>query len=187
MQTNGRGGRRTGSMLGHWISATGWAGEGYWEFEDGYSPTRWEFSQPQIAYIIDPTRFLEELDIGEYASQLQDRIALGKWGEARAIDFLVGKGYVVIGQQVYVRTSLGLRVTDILAVDKVGKLVGFEVKTGLHARYTRQQIMKDKYIENQGGKLVSSTPLGNGMGYGSTISYPTLFVCILDMPSVCKY
>lgn len=52
------GARRTGSMLGHWTSATGWAGEGYREFEDGYSLTRREYPRAEIASVCEGPLFI---------------------------------------------------------------------------------------------------------------------------------
>ncbi|MFC7498307.1 RHS repeat-associated core domain-containing protein [Enterovirga sp. GCM10030262] len=89
-------------------------------------------------------------DVTELASQLRDNWLRGKNGEAYARKILSSQGYVIIGEQVYVKTDIGLRIIDFLTSIN-GLVMGWEVKTGFFAQRSSLQIQKDTLIYNQGG------------------------------------
>ncbi|EAO56263.1 Hypothetical cytosolic protein [Bacillus thuringiensis serovar israelensis ATCC 35646] len=63
------------------------------------------------------------------------------------------QGYDVLGSQVSVRTSKGIRRVDHLVRTPRGKLLAVEVKAG-NARRTAMQLKKDKLMRKQGGKII---------------------------------
>ncbi|MED3092213.1 RHS repeat-associated core domain-containing protein, partial [Bacillus thuringiensis] len=77
----------------------------------------------------------------------------GARAEELAKSALKKKGYDVLGSQVSVRTSKGIRRVDHLVRTPRGKLLAVEVKAG-NARRTAMQLKKDKLMRKQGGKII---------------------------------
>jgi hypothetical protein len=109
--------------------------------------------------------------------------ARGGFGEREVRRFLEEEGVKVLGGQVYVRTSLGLRVTDYLVTGgRFGnRLVGVEVKVNSAERST-MQIRKDNLIASEGGTIASRTnqitqiyPYGTQMRYQTYVFQVLLF------------
>lgn len=116
-------------------------------------------------------------DVLEVQSDARDSNSIGAAGEAKALAFLVAKGWRIIGVRVWVRTtSGGLRVIDILA-EKNGRLVGFEVKSNT-ARRNFSQRVKDKQIEVWGGTIAARKPLAGDYEYGTVVQFRTREMCI---------
>jgi uncharacterized protein (DUF1501 family) len=65
----------------------------------------------------------------------------------------VAEGCTVVGSQVAVRTSLGLRFFDHIILNQAGQMVAVEVKAGNAVR-TALQIAKDAEIAARGGVIV---------------------------------
>lgn len=122
-------------------------------------------------------------DNAEIISQVLDNAALGRKGEAEAIRILSREGYRILGQHIYVRTTLGLRITDFLTT-KRGDLVGWEVKTGLYAKRSGSQEAKDYIIENNGGIFIGRGAIGGGIFYGQIVKYPTGVLSILSLDEI---
>ena len=125
-------------------------------------------------------------DALEIGSNLRDLRAAGIAGEQAVLQSLTSDGYRLIGVQVYVRTPLGLRITDLLMESPWKTLEGFEVKTGFNFSYGNNlQMQKDSYIGYYGGTIVGYQPLGsfNGvsLGRGSLVRYPTTWVYVNDL------
>ncbi|WP_176943703.1 RHS repeat-associated core domain-containing protein [Sphingomonas sp. YR710] len=132
---------------------------------------------PQIA---QPVSLME--DASEFSSNLKDNMLAGVQGEAMAADIVVEAGYRIVAQQVYIRTPLGLRITDILARDPSGNLVGFEVKTGLTARRSTLQSQKDNSIATEGGTIINRGLGGMGLEHGSHVKFFTGVISIFLKP-----
>ena len=81
-----------------------------------------------------------------------NRIA-GKAAEARAAGDLVAEGNKILGSQVSVRTSEGIRVIDHLIQTQGGQIVAVEVKSGGAVRNARQ-LAKDGAMATEGGVVV---------------------------------
>ena len=81
--------------------------------------------------------------------------AAGKEAEAIVAKQLEAEGYTIVGSQVGVRTSLGLRFIDHLVEDPAGNLIAMEVKSGGGVR-TGLQVAKDAEMATQGATIVSS-------------------------------
>jgi hypothetical protein len=86
---------------------------------------------------------------------------LGPKGEAAVREAVIARGWRVIGQQVFVRTSLGLRVEDLMVYvppGTDGNATGFdafiEVKVN-GGRYSPLQQAKDAIIATSGGILIT--------------------------------
>lgn len=84
---------------------------------------------------------------------------------------LKSEGKEVLGEQVGVRTSQGLRKVDVLTQDTAGKLENVEVKSGEAVR-SASQVTKDNEIATQGGTYVGkNTP---DSLRGQTVKVPTV-------------
>jgi len=81
--------------------------------------------------------------------------AAGKGAEAIVAKQLEAEGYTIVGSQVGVRTSQGLRFIDHLVEDPAGNLIAMEVKSGGGVR-TGLQVAKDTEMATQGATIVSS-------------------------------
>ena len=97
---------------------------------------------------------------------------MGAKGEIAMLAAVEARGWMVIGQQVYVRTALGLRVEDLMVHVPVGTAGnataydGFiEVKVN-GGQYSRLQRAKDALIGAVGGVLLTPIP---GYKVGSRI------------------
>jgi hypothetical protein len=122
-----------------------------------------------------------------YASPIVSRIKvmarlnarLGRAGELAGDELLTGLGYTILAKHLFVLTSRGLRITDIVAAGgpQHRPLTGFEIKVN-GSIYTATQQMKDRLIETQGGKITSWGK--SGFDYGLKIRYPTLLLNIID-------
>ncbi|HEY3797631.1 MAG TPA: hypothetical protein VGL58_04705 [Caulobacteraceae bacterium] len=99
----------------------------------------------------------DNIEVADSVARWQE---LGPKGEF-AVELAIEKqGYTVVGRQVYVRTSLGLRVADFMVLVPAGQMgsptpyYGFlEVKVN-GGRYSSLQQAKDALIGTQGGTLV---------------------------------
>lgn len=87
------------------------------------------------------------------AKTLKNNKAAGKAAEAQAAVDLVAEGNIILGSQVSIRTSQGLRIVDHLVQDKNGILRAIEVKSGAAVR-DPSQLLKDKTLATEGGVLV---------------------------------
>ena len=79
----------------------------------------------------------------------QNKIA-GAAVERIAVGQLESQGYKIIGSQVSIKTSAGIRRIDHLVEDANGNLIAIEVKSGNAVR-SSTQIKKDALIQNEGG------------------------------------
>ncbi len=104
------------------------------------------------------------------AEQLAVNAAKGKAAEQAAGEILTKEGKEIVGTQVGVQTSQGLRKVDILTKDSAGKLVNNEVKSGGAVR-TAAQTAKDNEIATQGGTYVGKNAPENIRG--QTLKVPT--------------
>ncbi|WP_353054746.1 nuclease-related domain-containing protein [Bacillus thuringiensis] len=66
---------------------------------------------------------------------------------------MYGDPYKVLGSQVSVRTSKGIRRIDHLVRTPRGKLLAVEVKSG-NARRSKMELAKDKLIRTKGGRII---------------------------------
>jgi hypothetical protein len=118
----------------------------------------------------------------EVFQDLRDLRAVGLATEIAYAKLIVEDGYELLGGHVYVQTSLGLRITDILTEQPGGGMMGFEIKAGPYAgSFNSLQQQKDSYIATYGGTIVSYLPLGGGLTYGSHVTYPTTWVYIYKL------
>ena len=111
-------------------------------------------------------------DLFEVGSNLTKFAQLGRAGEAAARQLLISRGYTILDQQLYVRTSLGVRITDFVITGGVlgDDIAGYEVKVN-NSAYTPLQQQKDAIIQSFGGTVASRfSPV---FSYGQTIQYPT--------------
>jgi hypothetical protein len=105
----------------------------------------------------------------------------GDLGEQMASEYLIAHGYTILGSQVYVRTSAGLRITDFLVTGgKLGADIGgFEVKVNGSER-TGRQALKDGLIQTQGGTIASwrqpNFVHGRAIRYTTYLMYVDLIV-----------
>ncbi|EMY8534375.1 nuclease-related domain-containing protein [Bacillus paranthracis] len=76
----------------------------------------------------------------------------GARAEELAKSALQEKGYNVLGSQVSVRTSKGIRRVDHLVRTPRGKLLAVEVKAG-NARRSKMQLIKDQLMRKKGGRI----------------------------------
>jgi Holliday junction resolvase-like predicted endonuclease len=96
--------------------------------------------------------------------------AAGKAAEQAVVTTLKKEGREILGQQVGVKTSQGLRKVDVLTKDAAGKLANVEVKSGGAVR-NASQVAKDNEIAAQGGTYVGkNTPESMR---GQTVKVPT--------------
>ena len=103
--------------------------------------------------------------------QLAVNNATGKAAEKAMVQTLKTEGKEVLGQQVGVRTSEGLRKVDVLTQDTAGKLENVEVKSGNAVR-NASQVAKDNEIANQGGTYVGKNAPDSLRG--QTVKVPTV-------------
>jgi RHS repeat-associated protein len=104
------------------------------------------------------------------AEQLVVNKAAGKAAEQAVVTTLKKEGREILGQQVGVKTSQGLRKVDVLTKDAAGKLANVEVKSGGAVR-NASQVAKDNEIAAQGGTYVGkNTPESMR---GQTVKVPT--------------
>ena len=84
-------------------------------------------------------------------STIGENAAQGFAAEQAAAEQLTNSGWNIVGQRVWLRTGLGVRVTDIVAerVGQEGTYVGFEVKSG-GSVYLSSQVAKDQWIADYG-------------------------------------
>jgi hypothetical protein len=100
---------------------------------------------------------------------------LGRLAEIAAYAWLTGNGYVVLESQLYVKTEIGLRITDFLVIDPItGERFGIEVKAN-QADRTPVQRAKDEIIATRGGEVRSRDARYKP---GSHIQYRTYVWCI---------
>jgi len=128
---------------------------------------------PSPTFAITQEQILDAIrDKGfEYASNLADlaaRRALGKEGEAKARAELAANGFIIVGEQVTVKTEKGIRVLDFLISDGKGGLAAVEVKVNTATR-DAVQLAKDFLISTVGGTIISRGPLGGGLSYGDRL------------------
>lgn len=86
---------------------------------------------------------------------LKANAAAGKAAEIRAKRELEGEGNRILASQVTIQTSAGPRRVDHLIRTPSGKIVAVEVKSGGGKR-TAQQLLKDKVLAREGGKIVGA-------------------------------
>jgi RHS repeat-associated protein len=98
-----------------------------------------------------------------------NRVA-GKTAEALAKTDLVAQGNKILGSQVAVWTSLGLRVIDHLVQTPEGQIVAYEVKSGQAVR-SAAQLAKDAEIATKGGVFVGKN--APAALRGQTLAVPT--------------
>lgn len=93
------------------------------------------------------------------AQILINRVA-GKAAEALAAKQLVAEGNTILGSQVAVRTSKGLRYIDHLIRTPSGEIVAVEVKSGGAIR-SATQLAKDSALATEGGTIIGkNAPAG---------------------------
>lgn len=119
-------------------------------------------------------------DAEEIALQMAEIRLIGKDGEAQAAELIEERGMTIIATQVYVRTKIGLRVTDILARGRDGRLQGFEVKAGFAPYYPASQKRKDYLIQEDNHNRLVSIKQIPGLVPGQFINYPTLPIYIIS-------
>jgi hypothetical protein len=81
---------------------------------------------------------------------------MGEQGEQAALEALAEKGYTVLTEQLYVSTSEGLRITDVVVTGGPAgdEIAGFEIKVN-GSPYTPLQQLKDSVIAGpQGGCII---------------------------------
>ena len=124
--------------------------------------------------------------IGEAVEAVADSVeiedSISKWrelgpkGEIAIRAAVEARGWIVLGRQVYVRTSLGLRVEDLMVRVPAGTAGNAEAYDGFvevkvnGGRYSPLQQAKDALIGSEGGTLV--TPVEDYQP-GSTIVLET--------------
>ncbi|MBI2682256.1 MAG: RHS repeat-associated core domain-containing protein [Acidobacteriales bacterium] len=87
------------------------------------------------------------------AEQLAASAAKGKAAEKAAVESLKAEGREILGEQVGVQTSQGLRRVDTVTKDATGQLANVEVKSG-EATRNASQVAKDTEIATEGGTYV---------------------------------
>ena len=137
-------------------------------------------SQPDSASGLTPQNAGLLDDASEVVDQIKENWKLGRRGEAKARQILRQEGYTILGEQVYVKTKLGLRITDFVT-SKNGAIYGWEAKTGFFAQRSSMQTLKDNAIASEGGVIISRGALGGGLTYGSSVHYDTGVISILDL------
>ena len=85
--------------------------------------------------------------------RLVANVAQGKAAEQAVAETLKAEGRQILGQQVGVQTSQGLRNVDILTKDAAGQLANVEVKSGNAVR-NASQVAKDTEIATEGGTYI---------------------------------
>lgn len=120
----------------------------------------------------------------EVSAKLTKWARIGLIGEMRALEYLVTRGYTIIGVGVYVKTSAGLRITDFLVVSpQSGRILGVEVKANGAVRNTLQK-RKDHLLEIEGGIVVGTkNPL---LPVGTAVKYETELLCVVVTSVPCE-
>jgi RHS repeat-associated protein len=108
-------------------------------------------------YVRDPNAWVDILGLNCSAAQRKANKSSGKKAEDLVHNKLQNNPDVeVLGRQVTVHTSEGVRYVDVLIRNKkTGKVIAVEVKGG-RAKRNSNQISKDKIINNGGGTFGSS-------------------------------
>lgn len=96
--------------------------------------------------------------------------ANGKAAEKVVVETLKKEGREILGQQVGVKTSQGLRKVDVLTKDAAGTVANVEVKSGGAVR-NASQVAKDSEIATQGGTYVGKNAPESMRG--QTVRVPT--------------
>jgi RHS repeat-associated protein len=95
----------------------------------------------------------------------------GQAAERLVADQLVAEGYEIVGSQVAVRTSEGLRYIDHLVRTPTGELIAVEVKSGGATR-SAAQVAKDTAMASEGGRIVGKN--APDALRGQTVVIPTV-------------
>lgn len=123
----------------------------------------------------------EKLDsAAEVSSNLTDFARRGLDGERLAFTLITEMGYRIIGTGVRIKTSGGLRITDIIALDESGEMVGFEIKTGPKSWYSRMQRQKDRLILSEGGTVISRGLNSKELVKGNSVKFHTVWINLLE-------
>jgi RHS repeat-associated protein len=105
---------------------------------------------------------------------------LGKQAEVDAVLWLEANGYTVLATQVYIKTSIGTRISDIIAIDTrepFEPAFGVEVKANSATR-SKLQRAKDLVIATKGGEVRSWTKAN--FPHGTHLKFRTYVWC-MDM------
>jgi len=104
---------------------------------------------------------------------------LGDRGEAYVAAYLEQDGFEILGRQIWVRTSAGIRITDFIVTGGAfgTQLVGVEVKVNTSVR-TPGQIAKDELIQTSGGTIANWSRAN--FTHGETVQYPTLIYQVIQ-------
>lgn len=113
---------------------------------------------PTLAIVISPQVGIDAADtIHETIQNRRKWAKLGKDAELAAVAWLEANGYTVLATQIYMKTDIGTRITDIIAVDTrmlSEPAFGVEVKANSATRSALQRA-KDLAIEARGGEVRS--------------------------------
>lgn len=118
---------------------------------------------------------------GEEVDRMLTIKEIGRDGEILARNLVLERGYIIVGEQVYIETLYGTRIVDILAL-KGGELTAFEVKANFAMR-SSIQILKDESIAVEGGKIISKSFQYEDYKYGSYVKFPTGEVRVFIRPA----
>lgn len=94
-------------------------------------------------------------DVEDVPQVLQNKVA-GKAAEVLVGQELEASGNTILGSQVGVQTSQGLRYIDHLIQTPSGEIFAVEVKSGGAAYDSSTQIAKDVALETEGGTFTGS-------------------------------
>lgn len=122
------------------------------------------------AAVLPGGKALRALSKAAKAERLAANVAKGQAAEKAMVETLKAEGKEILGQQVGVQTSQGLRKVDVLTQDAVGKLGNVEVKSGEAVR-NASQVAKDNEIATQGGTYVGKNAPESLRG--QTVKVPT--------------
>ncbi len=119
------------------------------------------------------------VEIGSKATKWR---RIGLRGEELARSLLLASGYEILAEQLYVRTSTGLRITDFVVTGgKCGvDICGFEVKANTATR-SNLQVVKDGLIATQGGTVASW--FQPAFTYGEPVRYETYLIGVTITPA----
>jgi hypothetical protein len=119
------------------------------------------------------------VEIGSKATKWR---RIGLRGEELARSLLLASGYEILAEQLYVRTSAGLRITDFVVTGgKCGvDICGFEVKANTATR-SNLQVVKDGLIATPGGTVASW--FQPAFTYGEPVSYETYLIGVTITPA----
>jgi RHS repeat-associated protein len=122
------------------------------------------------------TDIADRLEIAQSDAKFRE---LGGEGEVAMRTTLLSNGYRILGEQVYVRTSLGLRIEDFAVQTPWGWPGFIEVKVNGSRYEGTTQEAKDFIILNHGGILLSPLP---GYSPKSTINFGTGLARVFRVP-----